>query len=337
MKFTVHKDFSELPASAWNALASSGISNTPFSRHEYLQQWWKTRGGGEWQDAELLLISASIGSEVRGIAPLFAANHDGRRSLLLVGSIEISDYLDLIVRPEEVEPFFTGLLDHLAGDSGTAGLPLDLYNVPGDSASLRALATEASRRSWHYQQDVFRPTPAIKLGVNFDTYLAGLDKKQRHEIRRKLRRAGEGPSPARFELIDSQGQVETATEDLLNLMMHDGDKALFLTTAMREHMRSLTRLAWEAGFLWLAFLNVDGVRAAAALNFDYDNRLWGYNSAVHRDFLELSPGWVLLAQQLEWACQHGRSEFDFMRGDESYKYRFGAVDRHVMRARLVPA
>ena len=184
---------------------------------------------------------------------------------------------------------------------------------------------------------IFRPTPVIRLGVNFETYLASLDKKQRHEIRRKLRRAGEGPSPARFELIDSPAQLEAATEELLDIMAHDPEKALFLTTAMRDHMRSLTRIAWEAGFLWMAFLNVDGVRVAAALNFDYDNRLWGYNSAVHRDFLELSPGWVLLAHQLEWACQHGRSEFDFMRGDESYKYRFGAVDRHVMRARLVPA
>ena len=60
------------------------------------------------------------------------------------------------------------------------------------------------------------------------------------------------------------------------------------------------------------------------------NKLWGYNSAVNRDFLELSPGWVLLAHQIRWACEHGRTELDFMRGDEAYKYRFGAVDRHVV-------
>jgi CelD/BcsL family acetyltransferase involved in cellulose biosynthesis len=53
--------------------------------------------------------------------------------------------------------------------------------------------------------------------------------------------------------------------------------------------------------------------------------------------MDISPGWVLLARQIEWACEHGRSEFDFMRGDEAYKYRFGAVNRHVVRARLLPS
>jgi hypothetical protein len=43
-----------------------------------------------------------------------------------------------------------------------------------------------------------------------------------------------------------------------------------------------------------AFLEVDGVKAAASLNFDYKNKLWGYNSGVSRDHMEFSPGWVLL-------------------------------------------
>jgi CelD/BcsL family acetyltransferase involved in cellulose biosynthesis len=48
-------------------------------------------------------------------------------------------------------------------------------------------------------------------------------------------------------------------------------------------------------------------------------------------FSELSLGWVLLGYLLEWANEHKRQYFDFMRGDEQYKYRFGAVDRRVMR------
>jgi CelD/BcsL family acetyltransferase involved in cellulose biosynthesis len=52
--------------------------------------------------------------------------------------------------------------------------------------------------------------------------------------------------------------------------------------------------------------------------------------------MELSPGWVLLTHQLQWAGEHGRDEFDFMRGDEEYKYRFGGVERHVMRITVTP-
>ena len=117
-------------------------------------------------------------------------------------------------------------------------------------------------------------------------------------------------------------------------MEDDQNKAGFLKEAMRSQMRTTIRIAFRNGWLWLAFLEVDGMKAAAALNFDYKNRLWGYNSGVDRRFMELSPGWVLLAYVLQWAADNGRAEFDFMSGDEEYKYRFGAINRHVMRAQM---
>jgi len=89
-----------------NDLASAGISDTPFARHEYLRQWWTTRGGGEWTAAELVLASATEAGQLIGVAPLFAADHEGRKELLLVGSIEISDYLDLLVKADDVRASF---------------------------------------------------------------------------------------------------------------------------------------------------------------------------------------------------------------------------------------
>jgi len=74
------------------------------------------------------------------------------------------------------------------------------------------------------------------------------------------------------------------------------------------------------------------VKAAGKLCFDYNNQLLAYNSAVNYDFMEYSPGWVRLSKLLKWANDEAYEEFDFMRGDENYKYRFGAVDRFVMRA-----
>jgi len=38
---------------------------------------------------------------------------------------------------------------------------------------------------------------------------------------------------------------------------------------------------------------------------------------------------------LEWANEHQRAEFDFMRGDEDYKYKFGGLERFVVRVKLV--
>ncbi len=335
MELTLHRDFSEIQVAAWNELAQAGISDTPFARHEYLSQWWRTMGGGEWSAAELVLISASENGRLIGIAPLFKAVHEGRDELLLVGSIEISDYLDLIVRPEDATRFLSALLDFLGGSPRWNKQPLDWYNLPESSQTLTGLQTESEKRGWSYGQEIYRPTPHIVLNGDFEAFLGGLDKKQRHEIRRKMRRAAEAPVPVDFHIVEDAGELDSVTEDFLRLMAQDASKAEFLRPAMREHMRAVVREAFAAKYLWLVFLMVNGAPAAAALNFDYKNKIWGYNSGVDREHMELSPGWVLLAHEIQWACEHGRREFDFMRGDEEYKYRFGAVDRHVVRATVL--
>ena len=67
------------------------------------------------------------------------------------------------------------------------------------------------------------------------------------------------------------------------------------------------------------------------------NQLWVYNSGMDRSFNEYSPGWVLLGELLQWANENNRSAFDFMRGDEDYKFRFGAHSRDVMRLTITKA
>jgi CelD/BcsL family acetyltransferase involved in cellulose biosynthesis len=332
MDFTLHTDFSSISENEWNTLVEQGISDVPFLRHEYLSQWWSTLGGGEWKDAELVLISARENDQLIGIAPLFKAEYDGRSALLLIGSIEISDYLDLIVRLDDLPRFLSGLMDFLAQSSTYRGLPFDWYNLSDSSPTRAALKAESERRGLTYREEIYRPTPRIALTGSFDDYLSRIEKKQRHEIRRKMRRATESEVPVKFYVVEDAGTLESEIDGFFQLMEHDSSKANFLTPSMREQMRSMIRTAFDHGYLWLAFLTVDGVKAAVALNFDYKNKLWGYNSGVSREFMELSPGWVLLGHQLQWACEHGRDEFDFMRGDEEYKYRFGAVNQYVMRA-----
>jgi CelD/BcsL family acetyltransferase involved in cellulose biosynthesis len=337
MEYTSHKDFSEIPASAWNELAEAGISDTPFARHEMLSAWWQTLGGGEWKDARLVLISASENGRLVGVAPLFQAEYEGRQALLLVGSIEVSDYLDLIVRPDDLPRFLSGLLDFISSAECCAGLALDWYNLPDVSPTLAALKAEAGKRGWKYSEEIYRPTPRISLEGGFEAYLARIDKKQRHEIRRKMRRAAESQRDVRFYIVEDPAGLDREIESFFELMSHDANKANFLKPAMRAHVGAVMKTAFEHGYLWLAFLTIDGTKAAAALNFDYRNKLWGYNSGVNRDYMELSPGWVLLTNQIEWACEHGRTEFDFMRGDEDYKYRFGGVNKYVMRAVVTPS
>lgn len=338
MKFRLIEDPIEFEALAetWNALLAESITNVPFLRHEYLYTWWQTRGGGEWAQVRLALVCAEEEGRLCGIAPFFLSEHEGISSLLFLGSIEISDFLDLIVRPADLHPFIRGLFDFLSdSDSAVGWRALDLYNLPEGSPAISALQAEAKTRGWAAEQQVLQPAPYISLPGDFEAYLASIDKKQRHEIRRKMRRAVDGGRSVRWYIVEDEAVLDAEVDSFLELMANDPQKAAFLTGVMRSQMRAAVHAAFRHGWLQLAFLEIDGQKACGYLNFDYANRIWVYNSGLHPDFMDLSPGWVLLGYLLEWANLNRRAELDFMRGNEAYKYKFGALDRQVLRLKMM--
>jgi CelD/BcsL family acetyltransferase involved in cellulose biosynthesis len=308
----------------------------PFLRHEYLSTWWRTLGGGEWQQGDLHTITVRHDDgQMIGIAPLFfSKNRQGEPALLLLGSIEISDYLDWIIHTPDIPVFLDEVLNHLDSDQAPAWQVLDLYNIPENSPTLPALERAAGIRGWEYELERLQPCPYIPLPGDWETYLAGIDKKQRHEIRRKMRRADNYEEPVRWYIVDDEETLDREIEYFLGLMAQDPEKDRFLTSVMRTQMRASVHAAFKAGWLQLAFMEVGGKKAAGYLNFDYDGHIWVYNSGINFDFGQLSPGWVLLGHLLKWANENQRAAFDFMRGDEPYKYKFGGIDRFVMRAAI---
>jgi CelD/BcsL family acetyltransferase involved in cellulose biosynthesis len=317
----------------WNDLLANSASHVPFLRHEYITTWWQGLGGGEWSHGELFVVTArEEQGELIGIAPLFLTdNRDGEPALMLLGSIEISDYLDIITTSEDLPAFLEALLEHLASEQEPGCHLLDWYNLLEGSPTRPALQAAAEKLGWRYSQQPLQHCPYILLPGDWEKYLCSIDKKQRHEIRRKMRRAGEYYLPLRWYIVQDGAALEQEMDDFLKLMANDPDKAKFLTPAMHTQMHLIVQAAFNAGWLQLAFIEVNGEKAAAYLNFDYMNHIWVYNSGLDFRFGELSLGWVLLGHLLEWANEHKREYFDFMRGDEPYKYRFGAIDRRVMR------
>lgn len=336
MKLKTIKTLPEMQSLAqeWNALLKESASDVPFLRHEYLTTWWQTLGGGEWPQGLLHVITVHLDDDhLVGIAPLFhTTNRDGETAFMLLGSIEISDYLDLIARPNDLTSFIEVLLDHLDSPAVPDWQVLDFYNFLESSPTLPALKAAVERRGWRYQQEPLQHCPFIPLPGDWEQYLAEqVDKKQRHEIRRKIRRAESHDLPIRWHIVKDDTALDQEMDDFLNLMAQDVNKERFLTEAMRSQMHASARAAFQAGWLQLSFMEVGGEKAAGYLNFDYNNHLWVYNSGLNFGFYELSPGWVLLGYLLQWANENQRTSFDFMRGDEEYKYRFGAIDRRVMR------
>jgi len=320
--------------SEWNALLEHSVSRIPFLRAEYQQAWWRHRGGGEWETAELVVVVArDEAGQVVGVAPLFYTprNRDGRPALMFIGSVEISDYLDLLVGSDQLNAFCDALLTRLSQADLPAWEVLDLYNLQAVSPTRAALEQAARSRGWQTSESVLEPVPEIQLPGDWETYLGMMEKKERQELKRKLRRATGGDDQISWYVVDATRDLAAEIDAFLRLMVMNEDKARFLKPEMRAQFIETMQAAFAGGWLHLAFLEVAGDKAAAYFSFDFDNRLWVYNSALNPRYAALSAGWILLGYLLQWAIEHRRATFDFMRGGEDYKYRFGAVAGKIYR------
>jgi CelD/BcsL family acetyltransferase involved in cellulose biosynthesis len=313
----------------WNDLVHRGCCDTVFLTWEWQSTWWKHLGEG---DLLLLGFRAESDGRLIGIAPLFYTQTDDGKSILnLNGCRDVSDYLDLIIEVGQEDAVYRALLDYLEKEAAAWDL-VDLCNIPQSSLTFVRLRELADARGYQTLIEIEDVCPIIELPPSWDDYLMMLDKKQRHEVRRKLRKA-DREAETRFLIVGLEHDLQAEMQDFVELHQRSApEKDEFMDPQMQEFFFEVAEVLHAKGWLQLAFVTMDGQKAASLLNFDYGDNILVYNSGYDpTKFHHLSPGIIVTARCIEHAIALGRSQFDFLRGDEVYKYRFGAQDTHVRR------
>ncbi len=331
-------DDGSLEADAWNRLLGRSATPVPFLRYEYLRLWWHQWARHEWGDDISLFVV--VARDARGTllaaAPWFlAADARGRRVLRFIGGDALTDYSDVLVPPALAGAFWQAVAERLLVQPAFDAL--DLTHIPQTSPTLTAAPAALTAAGWTARVAAMETAPQIDLPATWDAYLQALPKKQRHELRRKMRRAEAHQPRVRMRTVHTPAEVARQADAFLRLMAYNPRKAAFLTPPVRAFFRALMDTAARHGWLHLAFLDVGERPAAAYLAFDFAQRLWMYNSGLDPAFAALSPGWVLAGHLIRRAIAHGYRVLDWMRGDEAYKYRLGARDFHLYRLTAQPA
>ena len=99
----------------------------------------------------------------------------------------------------------------------------------------------------------------------------------------------------------------------------------------RRFFRHLFRHFGPDGPLRLTRLTVGGRLVASGIHFDDGETISYYNAGVDPEARDLSPGVLMVARYVEQAIGAGRRRLDFLRGNEPYKYEWGAVDEPIQR------
>lgn len=314
-------------AAEWDDLLTRSQVNTPFQRRAFQRVWWQHFGSGE------LCILAVRGDDDRlaGIASLFV---DAEGVLRWVGGEEIADYLDLIAAEADMPMVAETVFEWLAGPEAPTWQRAQLSNTPGWTDTIRHWQLLASGRGWQAECSQIDVCPVVPLPDTYEAWLEQIDSKQRREIKRKHRKAEAHGGVTWHVHTSSDDNLATVTDEFLRLMQSaSADKAAFLTPEMRAAFRDIFAAMHADGSLELAFVRVEGEPVAAYASFNYARRSWLYNSGIDMQHpaRALSPGWGLLAHLIGRAIELGHSHYDFLQGDEDYKYHFGGQNTAVLR------
>jgi len=313
----------------WQHLAARCPDATFFGTPDWLLTWWRHFG----RRRPLLALADWEQGRLAGLLLLMADRLGPARRLRFLGTGG-TDYLDALVEPGREPQFWQRVLEVLAG------LPwdlADLQQVPAGSPTLEALPPAAAHHCWRAEICPQEPCPFLDLPVDWECFRASLGKKMRWNLgyypRLAQRQLG-------AEVVDCTGERrETAMERLFALHSRRWRRrwlpGAFATARVRAFHRELAAACDQAGTLRLYGLAQDGDLHAILYCYRWGDRVYYYQGGFDPALARYSPGTILVGRAIADALATGARGLDFLRGGESYKYRWGAQDRLNHRLRLV--
>lgn len=305
------------------ALLSRQDERLPFLHPVWLRTWLSEFGG----NYEPLLLTCTQG-DVVGVAPLM--RWDGRLSF--IGDASICDFMDVLIDPNKADEAYRDLWDQLCAEEWSE---LELWGLMASSPTRERIKAFAAENGYELAEEVEAVAPRLPLPETWEAYMASLNRKDRHELRRKIRKLYESGAEVTLDVLTTQDEVAGAMDEFLDLHRRSrADKTDFMTPEMEVFFRRMASAMAAEGLVRLFMLRVNRRPAASVLCFDAGSYLYLYNSGYDPEFSSLSVGLVSKALCLQWAIENGMGGLDFLRGDESYKYDMGARDQEIYRIRL---
>ena len=320
----------ELPAAEWERLLASNPTASAFSHRAVHEAWW-IGYGAEATDVSLAVYDAA--GTLFAYLPLML-RPDGVRYLGATYHIDYATVLIDLSNPES-SAAMDALVAHLLTDASALDLRRLRRADKAHELLMRALTANTTHTA---TTSIEEPAPAIDLTniTTFDEHLERIDKKDRHEIRRKVRR-GEG---AGVTITAKQHAVDDLAEFIKLHRARWGHHGLFTEDEKgardETFMRELFARAPENLITIAVARNQEFGAFAAGLFLRDATGIRYWNAGGELAARSLSPGILLFAHGLQMAIAERKQTFDFLRGNESYKYEVGATDVDVLMI-TVPA
>jgi CelD/BcsL family acetyltransferase involved in cellulose biosynthesis len=314
----------------WETLLPRSRIQNPFLTPLWMEIWLKHFG--QSLGAKVIFLRAPEGPLLAVGAFLTSTWEGGRQGLTLLGSADVCDYRDLVIASGWEEEVFGALGRFFAEGPWDY---LEFNGISEFSPTIQFLSPLLHPFGFRMVQEIEEVALYLDLPQTWDGFLEGLNSKDRHELRRKMRRL-EKEAVFKIFRVDDRSSLDTGMEIFFDLHRKSRkDKAEFMTREKEAYFREIGVRFQERGWLNLSFLKVEGKEVATFFSFDFAGKEYVYNSGYDPQFGRFSPGIVLAAHCIRRAIKKGTAGFNFLRGREDYKYHLGGKEEKIYRIRVI--
>ena len=325
MKVLIRDRLEAVGAPAWDGLVAATGLRSPFLSWTWQREWARVFAAD--RRLEIRCVEDGSGGLV-AVLPLYEA---APGAMQILGGADVSDYLDLIAVQGHEEEAWMALLQSRTAER----VEWELHAVPAASTTVTALPQLAPAYGLAASVAVEERCPVRALPSSWETYLASLSGKHRHELMRKMRRLERDAPDARVSCASAPAEIEARFGEFLHLHRRSlAGKARFMDDRMERFFRRALIAFAERGASRLWFLDTSSGPIATFVTIEWDGTVGLYNSGFDPERAALSPGVVLLVHLVRDAIARGRRTFDFLRGEERYKYEFEPIANAVCAVRI---
>ena len=317
IKILTHHNFTDAKLH-WDQIFEKSTNSTPF-----LTSWWNQT----WHkyidvNASIDIIEIYENESLIGIAPLSIKD----KIVKFIGDEDLYDYKDFIVIKGKEIIFFKQLAKHL---SEITWDKIELNSIPSGSATLNYLPKFFEIKENNVSIYPENSTPTLVLAQNWNDYLSQLPKKNRHELKRKIKRL-ESQTNYKTHICSNQNIHESCLNNFFNLhKLSSKEKSDFWNPERERFFENISRELIRNESLILHSLILGNKCVAIAYILQSNESFLLYNSGFNPEFSQYSVGLINTAFAIQHAITASGKEFNFLKGKEKYKYHLGAQDINI--------
>lgn len=334
------KVFTAIRAEWQSLFASAGCS--PFLSWEWMSTWFSHFG----ENKTPVLLKSYEGDDLIAILPMYIESTSFLRmpfkQLSLVGTGQGgADYLGLIVRRQDADRATTAFLQFIQMELKVDLTRLDNLDSRSPLVRQAEAAVSISSRLIRHTNSVESICPRIDLSNGWVAVLCKC--KRKSNFKRRLKRL-EQYDGFEFRSVTEPSELAPAFERFLALhnsrWENRGGSELGGHPRLISFQRKLVSALSGSGLIRFDELWVEGACRSSVYALENSGTFYYYNSGYDADYANLSVGLVLIGMSVKHAIERGNTVYDFLRGDEAYKFDWANGTTNLvsvgLRSRKIP-